>query len=121
HRAERRRVVEVVVERVEAEHDPLQSVGSGNDEVAHHRAPGENFRARPRLGCDRDLEHGRSVNLAESVCAQLRPPSLRVATRPRSKPQPATGASRSARSSSARIEAKTWANIASVRTPVFVL
>ncbi len=73
HRAERWRVSEVVVERVEAEHDPLQPVGGRHDEVAHHRAPSQNFRARPCLGRDRDLEHGRLINLAESICAHFVP------------------------------------------------
>src|SRR6202043_1192776 len=52
HRAERRRVVEIVVQRVEAEHDPLQPVGGRYDEVAHDSAPSQNFRARPCLRSD---------------------------------------------------------------------
>src|ERR1700722_2126835 len=73
HRAERWRVVEVIVQRVEAEHDPLQPVGRRHDEVAHDRAPGQNFRARPRLRSDRDFEHWRSIDLAETSCAHLSP------------------------------------------------
>ena len=120
HRAERWRVGEVVFDRVEAEHDPLQPVGGRHDEVAHDRAPSQNFRARPCLGGDRDLEHRRSIDLAKTSCAHLSP---QIARDPQAALQfhPTTGACTSVRSSSARIEAKTSRNIASVSTPVFVL
>ena len=79
HGAERRRVSEIVLDRVEAEHDSLQPVGGRHDEVAHHRAIGENFRARPRARGDRDLKDRRSADPAETPCAHFVPHFPRLA------------------------------------------
>ena len=119
HSAERGRIGNVVVQSIETEHDPLQAVGGRHDKIAHHRAPCQNFSARPCPGRDRDLEHGRLVDLPKALCAHFVPPNRCDAARSHS--QPKTGAWTSMRSSSARIEAKTWRNIASVSTPVLVL
>ena len=121
HSAEMGRIGEVIAQRVEAEHDPLRPARAWHDQVAQHRAISDNLRARPCPRRDRDLEHGRFVDLAENMCAQSRPPSLRVPQGRASTPHPTTGVGSSEPSSSARIAANTSRNIAAVSTPVLVL
>ena len=97
-----RRMGDVILDGVEAERHALRSPGGRHDEIADDGAPGQDFRARSRLGGDQDLIHLGAVDCAERLCAHVAPPPVVKSRATRSQE----------RSSSARIEAKTSRNIA---------
>ena len=121
HRAEVRRMGDVILDRIEAERHPLLALPERHDEIAQHRAPGENLGGRPRFGSDRRLEHRGALVLPERMHVHARSPSpsppRRSSSRAsRRRPYRIDGASRCARAA-----AKTARNISGVNVPVFVL